>query len=334
MKGHLINIRDVLTARKLVDQYLKPTQLVRYEGLSRLIGADIYIKHENHQPTASRKLRGAVAIAGELRRNGVSQVVTAGCGSFGLALAYAAKMFDMQARIIAPESTSPYDLQKYRDIGAEVSISGANQEEALRIAKSVEARAKFYFVHPADEKLVIAGAATSCLEVFEELPSVDVMLCAVGFGTSIASTVVAAQALSPHTEIIGVQAKSNPVAFMAWQASQKKSHEPIPTPNGKTFAQGFAVKQLHELPFAIYQQHLADFVLLPDHKLHEGVALAAYHTQQLADAVGAAPIEAAVSLRQKLQGKSVVLFMSNGITAPGELENAYTLSSFLSGVPE
>ena len=324
----IVDIRDVIKARQTVARNLQPTQLIRYESLSRLIGADIYVKHENHHPTASQKIRGAVNLAWELRRNGVTELVTVASGNHSVAIACAARMFAMKARIVAAQNTSPLLLQRLRDMGAEVSLSGNSFAEAMRIAQSVEARTGHYFVHPADEPQFISGCGTACLEVLEELPDVDVMIGSVGFGTCLSSTTAVLSALAIKVKVIGVQAESAPAAYMSWSSGKLHEHK------SGTFASELATERAYKVPFSIYAKRLADFVLLSEGKLYESMALAAYHCQQLVDAAGAAPILAAYQLRKKLAGKTVVLYMSSSLASPDELEQAYTLSAFRSGTPD
>ncbi|WLQ17330.1 pyridoxal-phosphate dependent enzyme [Hahella aquimaris] len=328
MKDQVVDIRDIFKARQTVSRNLKPTQLLRYESLSRLIGADIYIKHENHNPTASQKIRGAVNLAWELRRNGVTRIVTAANGASGVALACAARLFNMSALVVVPEKSPLLLIQSIQDQGAEVRANGIDFPESLRIARRMEENGDFYFVHPANEMQFIHGCATAALEVIEELPEADVAIGSVGMGGCIASTLAASSVLSPKLKVIGVQAESAPAAYLSWKTGALQRQE------SRTFSQELGMSKAFETPFSLYTEALTDFVLLPEHRLYEGVALAAHHTRQMVDAVGGAPIMAAYLLRQKLRSKTVVLFMSSGVATADELEEAYTLSAFRSGKPE
>ncbi|OZG73873.1 threonine dehydratase [Hahella sp. CCB-MM4] len=322
-----VDIREVLKARQTVARNLKPTQLIRYETLSRLIGADIYVKHENHHPSSSQKIRGAVNLVSELRRNGVTELVTVASGNHSVAIACAANMFSMRVRVVAGQGSKPLLLQRLKDMGAEVSVSGNGFAEALRLAQGVEARTGHYFVHPAEESQFISGCGTACLEVLEELPDVDVMIGSLGFGTCLSSTIAVTSAISPKVRVIGVQAEQAPAAYLSWQRAGIARQE------SETFASELAVNTAYSLPFSIYYRKLADFLLLTEEQLHESVALAAYHCRQLVDAAGAAPILAAYHLKEKLAGKTVVLYMSSSFASPDELEQAYALPAFQTGMP-
>ncbi|WP_020409523.1 threonine ammonia-lyase [Hahella ganghwensis] len=321
------DIRDVLKARQTVARNLKPTQLIRYESLSRLIGADVYVKHENHHPSSSMKIRGAVNLVSELRRNGVTELVTVASGNHSVALAYAAHMFAMRLRVVAAKGANPLLLDRLKDAGAEVSISGSNDAESLRLAQGVESRTGHYFVHPAEENEFISGCGTACLEVLEELPDTDVMIGSLGYGTCISSTIAVTSVISPKVRVIGVQAERAPAAYLSWQNGR------IVDQAQSTFATELAVSTAFAQPFGIYARKLADFLLLTEEELHESVALAAFHCRQLVDAAGAAPIMAAYRLKERLAGKTVVLYMSSSFASPDELEEAYTLPAFRSGIP-
>ena len=328
MQRGIIGIRDILSARRTVSKNLLPTLLTRYEGLSRLVGADIYIKHENHLPAGSCKVRGTVNLVWELKQNGVDSLVSVYSGSFSLALVYAASQFDMDIRIIAPKKTSPYIIQKLKEFGARVSLSGESIRDTLRIAEQVEADSESYFVHPAEEKIVIAGVATLFVDILEALPSVDVVICPVVFGTTIAAATAVFRGMSLPTRVIGVQAELASSAHLAWSCNA------IGTGSSGTRHTCFDLDEAFSLPLSIYGKQLADFVLLSDDKLDEGIALSAFHTQQLVDAVGGSPIMAAVSLSHKIKGKTVVLVMDYGGSPPIEVEPAFRLPSLLSGAPK
>ena len=169
LKQYPITISEVLRARPVVGALAKPTQLVRYEGLSRLIGADVHVKHENHNPTGTFKIRGGINLMSHLRRKGVKGVITFSTGNHGLSIATAARWFGLDAVVVVPEQSNPTKIRAIRESGAELVETGSKFEEAAYAVDALSQERGLYYAHPADEPLLINGVGTGFLEVVEEL---------------------------------------------------------------------------------------------------------------------------------------------------------------------
>lgn len=323
-KDYPISMAEVLRAGPLVHRYIKPSQLIRYEGLSQLIGADIYIKHENHNPAGSFKIRGGVNLMHHLQGK-VSGVITFSTGNHGLSVATAAAWFGVPSVVVVPEHNNPAKNRAIIETGAELIEAGKTFEEASLAVEQLCQKRGLYYVHPADEPHLINGVGTEFVEICEALPDIDTMILPVGAGSEAAAAVTVFEALRPETEIIAVQAEQSPAACLSWREQTMLSAD------NKTFAGGFATGQAYAVPFQLYRDRLSDFVLLTEDEIYQGIALAMYYTHNLAEGAGSSTIMAAIKLRSQLQGKKVVLQMSGANASADELEVAMQLEAFRQG---
>lgn len=325
-KHHPISLAEIFRARPVVREFVRPTQLVRYEGLSRLIGAEVYIKHESHNPTGSFKIRGGVNLMYHLKRSGIDGVVTFSTGNHGLSIASAAKWNGLRAVVVVPEGNNPVKNRAIRECGAELVESGRTFEEASGVVEGLRRERMYYYAHPADEPLLINGVGTEFLEVLEELPYVDVVIVPLGAGSEAAAAITTAREMRPDTEVIAVQAECSQAAYQSWR-EKHICHAP-----NSTFAGGFATGKAYEVPFQIYKEGLSDFVLLTEDEIYDGIAMAFHYTHNLAEGAGAATIMAAYKLRERLKSKHVVLQMSGCNASPEEIIEATRRQAFQHGL--
>ena len=202
---------DVLRAQRLIRPYLPRTPLHRYPAVDALIGAPVYIKHENYQPVGAFKVRGGVNLISQLtpaeRERGV---IAASTGNHGQSVAFAARRFGVQARIVVPEGANPGKVAAMQGMGAEVIFHGASFDEARRTARHWRAAHGYRYIHSGDEPLLIAGVATGALEMLEDEPDLEVILVPVGGGSGAAGACIVARAVNPAIRVIGVQAAASP----------------------------------------------------------------------------------------------------------------------------
>ena len=165
-----ISLSRAIDARQVLKPHLSPTPLLRYPGLDRLVGAQVWVKHENHDPTGSFKIRGGINLMHELKKTGTKGVITYSTGNHGTSVATSAGLFDLTAVVVVPEQSNPLKIQSIRDAGAELIEYGKDFEAAgMKVADLVEERG-LYFVHPANEPYLINGVATEFLEILEQAP--------------------------------------------------------------------------------------------------------------------------------------------------------------------
>ena len=321
-----ISLSHALGAREVLKKFITPTPLRRYPSLDRLAGASVFIKHENHNPTGTFKIRGGINLMHELRRMGTKGVITYSTGNHGTSVATSANLFDLKAVVVVPEKSNPLKIQSIKDAGAELIEYGKDFEASGRkVAQLVDERGS-YFVHPANEAHLINGVATEFLEILEMVPDLDTMIIPIGAGSEAAAAITVFKQVCPDIKLIGVQAEASSAAYMSWK--QKKI---ISMPN-TTFAGGVATGTAYDVPFSLYKNALDDFVLLTEEELYEGIALAAHHTRNLTEGAGSACLRAAIKIRDQLQHKKVVIQMSGGNASGHELQKAMTCPCLESGV--
>ncbi len=320
-----ISLAGALGARNIIRDHLSPTPLRRYPGLDRAIGAQVYVKHENHNPTGTFKIRGGITLMHHLAEQRVPGVITYSTGNHGASVAASARRFGLPAVVVVPERSNPLKLQAIRDAGAELIEHGADFEAAGRKVDQLVEERGLYFVHPANEAHLIHGVGTEFLEIIEAVPDLDVMLVPIGAGSEAAAAVTVLKSIRPEIDIIAVQAEAASAAWRSWTAGQIVS-----APN-TTFAGGVATGTAYDVPFRLYRDNLADFILLSEAELYEGIALAAHHTRNLTEGAGSACLRAAFKIRDRLAGKCVAVQMSGGNACADELCRAMALPCLADG---
>lgn len=314
MTPPLPTLQDVLYARRTLAPYLAPTPLHHYPQLDWLLGARVYVKHENYQPIGAFKVRGGIHFMAHLPDDQRARgVVTASTGNHGQSIAYAAQLFGVRAVIVVPEGANPVKVEAMRAYGAEVVFYGADFEACKEHCLTLEREQGLRFVSSGDEPRLIAGVATHTLEIVEELPEVEVIYVPVGGGSGAAGAALVAKSVNPAIRVVGVQASGAPAAFLTWQARARRT-API-----NTFAAGLATGQPFMLPQQLLWQHLDDFVLVDDDEMRHAVRLYLEKAKTLAEPAGAAPLAAALRDKETLAGKTVALILSGGNIAPEEL---------------
>ena len=300
---------DIVAAREFIAPYLPKTPLIRVNAISELLDCDYYAKLENLQPTGAFKVRGGVNLVGtasdEERRRGV---VAASTGNHGQSLAYAGRLFATRVIIYSPaENVNHAKMQAIRNFGAEVWLHGHDFDEARQECESVADAEGFRYVHSANEAKLISGVGTMGLEIFEDLPDVDVIIVPAGGGSCASGNCLVARELNPNVRIIAVQSDAAPAMWHAWR---NRSLEPYPTM--KTEHEGLATRVPFEMTNKILWELLSDFVLLTDAEINEAIKLLARHAKQVSEGAGASSLAAAIKLRDDLRGKKVVGVVSGG----------------------
>lgn len=309
-----VTLHDILLAQKTIRPYLAPTPLHRYPSLDSLLGTETYIKHENYQPIGAFKVRGGINLMAHLPQASREQgVVTASTGNHGQSIAYAAQQFGVKAMIVVPEGANPVKVDAMRSYGAEVIFHGADFEECKRHCVVLEQEQGVRYINSGDEPLLIAGVGTHTLEIFEEQPDIDVVIVPLGGGSGVAGACVAAKAIRPDCQVIAVQASGAPAGYLTWQAREART-API-----DTFAGGLATGEPFMMPQRLIWDRLDDFILVDDNEMRQAIMHYLEKAKTLAEPAGAAPLAAALKIREQLQGKKVAIILSGGNISPAEL---------------
>lgn len=298
---------DVLEARRRIQPYLHSTLLQNYPSLSRLIGCDIWVKHENHLPTGAFKVRGGINLMSQLSQEERQRgVIAASTGNHGQSIAYAAKIYGVKAIICVPQAANPTKVESMRDFGAEIISHGRDFDEAREYCEQLAKEKNYRYIHSGDEPLLIAGVATATVEILEEQPHIDILLVPIGGGSGAAGACLAAKGMNSKVAIIGVQSEAAPAAFRSWKERR------LVEDRMATWAEGLATRTAFELPQQILWEYLDDFILVGEAELHVAARLMIEKTRNLVEGAGAAPLAAALKLRDRLLGRRVALMCTGG----------------------
>ena len=307
-------LADVEAARGRIAPHLQPTPLYPNGALAELVGTEVFVKHENHLPIGAFKVRGGVNLVSQLsedeRRSGV---VTASTGNHGQSIAFAAGRFGVRAIVCVPEGANPVKLASMRRLGAELVVHGRDFDEAREHCEALAGEHGYRYIHSGNEPHLISGVGTATLELLETQPDIDVLIVPVGGGSGAAGACIAGKAVRPELEVIGVQSSAAPAACRSWHARQ------LLEDRMETRAEGLATRVAFELPQRILWEHLDDFVLVDEDELDQAVRLMIEGTRNLVEPAGAAPLAAAMRLRDRLAGKKVALILSGGNISPDQL---------------
>ncbi len=309
-----ISLRDVLAAGRRIAPYLRPTPLYRYPALDALTGARVWVKHENHQPVGAFKVRGGVNLIAQLsERDRERGVITASTGNHGQSVAYAARLFGVRATVCVPEGANPVKAESIRALGAEVVFHGADFDAAREHCEALAAEHGFRYIHSGNEPHLIAGVATYSLEILAEQSDIAAIVVPVGGGSGAAGACLAARAVDPGIEVIGVQAEAAPAAYLSW-----RSGDLVAAPNS-TLAEGLATGTAFDLPQRIMREYLSDFVLVSDDALLDATRAMIEKTRNLVEPAGAAALAAVLTDPDRFAGRSVAVVCSGGNISPAQL---------------
>ncbi len=312
-------LTDVLEARRRIAPYLRRTPLFGYAALDELVGAEVLVKHENHQPIGAFKVRGGVNLVSQLNADESTHgVIAASTGNHGQSVAYAARLFGVPATVCVPEGANPLKVAAIRGFGATVIFHGRDFDEAREHCEQLAQAGGLRYVHSGNEPLLIAGVGTYTLEILEQQPTIDVIIVPVGGGSGAAGACIVAKAINPAVRIIGVQSSAAPAAFRSWQGRQ------IVEDATETIAEGLATRMAFELPQRILWQWLDEFVLVSDDEIRTAQARMIEATRNLCEAAGAAPLAAALNLREQLAGRRIALVLSGGNATRTQLLDVLT----------
>jgi threonine dehydratase len=300
-------LRDVYAARRFVYRTLRPTPLLKHPLLARETGLDVYVKHENHNPTSAFKVRGGLNLIGNLDADERRGVITASTGNHGQSIAMACQREGVPCTVVVPEGNNPDKNAAMRTYGATIVEVGRDFDDAREYVERVVRDRGLRYVHSANEPMLIAGVATYALELFEDLPDVDVILVPIGGGSGACGCALVRTWTGSKARVIGVQASGADAFTRSWRTGER-----VVAQSAATFAEGIATRTTFDLTFGILREHLDDVVTLEEEELREGIRLALRTTHNLAEGAGAASLAALVKLRDQLAGKTVACVMSGG----------------------
>src|SRR5436190_17943191 len=297
---------DIRTAAERIKGSVVSTPMLKSETLSQIVDAEVWLKFENLQFTAAYKERGALNKLLQLddaeRARGV---VAASAGNHAQAVAYHGRRLGIPVTIVMPISTPMIKVTQTEGHGAHVVLHGERLDDAHTHARELEAAKGFIFVHPFDDPMIMAGAGTVGLEMLEDAPDLDTLVIPIGGGGLISGVAIAARAVKPEIELIGVEAELYPSMKCAIQDCQM----PL---GGDTLAEGIAVKQPGELTSRILADLANDVVLVSERDLERAVAMLVGIEKTVVEGAGAAGLAALLSEPARYKGKKIATLLCGG----------------------
>ena len=306
----MLELADIRQARERLQGQVLTTPCVESRTLSQITGARIFLKFENLQFTASFKERGAcnklVQLSAAERERGV---IAMSAGNHAQGVAYHAQRLGLRAVIVMPRFTPGVKVEGTRSFGAEIVLHGDTLDDARTHALTLAAQQELTFVHPYDDEAVVAGQGTVGLEMLEAVPELDTLLVAVGGGGLIAGIAVAAKALKPGIEVIGVQALSFPSMFNAVK------HEHLPQ-GSSSIAEGIAVGTPGRVAQAIIEKWVDDIVLVGEGDIEQAVVMLLEVEKTVVEGAGAAGLAALLKDPERFRGRTIGLVLGGGNIDP------------------
>ncbi|SFD72701.1 threonine dehydratase [Paracidovorax konjaci] len=306
----MLTLPDIQAAAARLQGQVLDTPCVESRTLSQIVGAQVFLKFENLQFTASFKERGAcnklTQLSDEERRRGV---VAMSAGNHAQGVAYHAQRLGLVAVIVMPRFTPGVKVERTRGFGAQVVLHGDTLEEARAHAYALAEERGLTFVHPYDDEAVAAGQGTVGLEMLQAVPDLDSLVIAVGGGGLIAGIATAAKALKPDIEIVGVQTSR----FPAMVNAVKGTHHPQGT---STIAEGIAVGTPGQTTRAVIERLVDDLLLVDEGDIEQAVLMLLEIEKTLVEGAGAAGLAALLRHPERFRGKRVGLVLCGGNIDP------------------
>src|SRR5687767_7855646 len=295
------SLPDIRAAAGRLKGAIEATPLVHSRTLSQLTGAQVYLKLENLQFTASFKERGALnkllSLSEAERRRGV---IAMSAGNHAQAVAHHARRLGIPATIVMPRGSPNTKIRNTQVHGATVLLEGDNLFESGKHARALAAQDDLVFVHPYEDPLIIAGQGTVGLEMLEAVPDLEVLVVPVGGGGLISGIAVAAKTLKPTLRVFGVETRNYP------SMHQRLNNLPVEC-GGDTIAEGIAVKDVGNTAFAIIRQLVDEVLVVKEETIERAVAALIEIEKTVAEGAGAAALAALLEEPARFAGKRVGL---------------------------
>jgi threonine dehydratase len=298
---------EIELAEHRIQKVILRTPTLYSDTISKLTGKEVFLKLENLQKTGSFKIRGAYHLLSQLSQSVTKKgVVAASAGNHGQGVAYASSLLKIPATIVMPEGASIAKQLATRSYGGKVILFGQDTDEALQYAQKLAENGAF-FVHPFDNKQVIAGQGTIGLEILEDVPGVEAIIVPVGGGGLISGIATIVKKRSPRVKIVGVQSSHAPSVF--YSLKKQKIVEMDVTP---TLADGIALRRVGEITFPLIRKRVDEIVTVQEDEIASAILMLMERKRVVAEGAGATPLAALLSQKERVGPRKVVLVISGG----------------------
>jgi threonine dehydratase len=306
----MVSLKDIEAAAKVIRGQVQETPFLASRTLSEITGAEIFLKFENHQFTASFKERGALnKLASLTPQQARKGVIACSAGNHAQGVAYHAQRLGIPAVIVMPRYTPYVKIEQTQKHGAEVILEGENFDGAKAHAIEMAVTRGLTLVHPYDDEKIIAGQGTCGLEMLRARPGLDMLVVAIGGGGLISGISIAAKAMKPSIEVIGVEATRFPAMYHAMKGTQ-------PEFAASTIAEGIAVKEPGALTRDIIRDNVAEILLVDEGDIEQAIVLLLEIEKTVVEGAGGAPLAALLKHPERFRGKQVGLVLGGGNIDP------------------
>ena len=313
-----LTLDDIKAAARRVEGHLERTPCRYSRTLSAITGAEVWVKFENLQFTASYKERGALnkllQLSPDEKRRGV---IAASAGNHAQGLAYHVQRLDVPVTIVMPRGTPFVKVEQTRAFGATVVIEGDSYDAAYEHALLLEQERGLVFVHPFDDEDVMAGQGAIALEMLEDAPDLEILPVPIGGGGLISGVATAAKAIKPNIRIIGVE----PAMYPSFTARMRGINAPC---SGQTIAEGIAVREIGKLTYQTARPLIDDVLLLEEPFFERAIALYCNVEKTVVEGAGAASLAALLAFPERFRGKKCGLIITGGNIDPRLLASVLT----------
>jgi threonine dehydratase len=305
-----VSLQDIRDAAVAIAGAVVPTPCLSSRTLSEITGAQVFLKFENHQFTASFKERGALtkllSLSPDQRARGV---IAASAGNHAQGVAYHARRLGIPAVIVMPRHTPAVKVEQTRAFGAEVVLAGELFDDAKAHAVELASHRGLTMVHPYDDERVIAGQGTIALEMLQDWPDLDVLVVPIGGGGLISGIALAAKALKPGIEVVGVETQRFPSMYCALKGT-------APQFGTTTIADGIAVKQPGALTLPLVRALVSEVLLVDEGDIEQAIVLLLEIEKTVVEGAGAAGLACLLRYRERFAGRQVGLVLCGGNIDP------------------
>ncbi|MBA3810193.1 MAG: threonine ammonia-lyase [Caulobacteraceae bacterium] len=313
-----LDLADIRAAAGRIAGHVERTPCRWSRTLSQITGAEVWVKFENHQFTASFKERGALNKLSQLTDAEKTRgVIAASAGNHAQGLAYHGERLGIPVTIVMPVGTPHVKVQQTRDFGATVVIEGDGYDTACERAMALQEERGLVFVHAFDDRDIMAGQGTIALEMLEDAPDLEVLPVPIGGGGLISGVATAAKAIKPDIEVIGVEAAMYP----SFTGRMRGLNAPI---GGQTIAEGIAVKGVGQLTYGVAMPLISDVLLLEEPFFERAVALYCNVEKTVTEGAGAAALAALLAYPERFRHRKCGLIITGGNIDPRLLASVLT----------
>lgn len=306
--NRLPSFEDIQQAAQTIKGQVLETPCRRSRVLSSITGAEVWLKFENFQFTASFKERGALnklASLGEAERQ--AGVATMSAGNHAQGLAYHATRLDIKSTIVMPRNTPFTKVRNTRELGGDVILHGETLADSQAFLETeLIGRRGMTLVHPYDDAYVIAGQGTVALEMLAEAPELDTLVVPIGGGGLISGMSIAAHGIKPQLRMVGVESAGFPSAYAALQG------DPSLVKGGQTIAEGIAVRNIGRLTIEIIREQVAELMRVEESAIERAIGLLANIEKIIAEGAGATGLAALLADPVRFAGRKVGLVICGG----------------------